>query len=361
LKLLTFEAVHGCCMLISWRLACCSYSEYTRECVKELMRERVNVRESDVSVTETAPHVPVMLEETLAALGDVAGAWCVDGTFGAGGHSRALLAAGAQVLALDRDARAQTIAQDVKHQYGQQFRFVRANFADLAEVVTREGIVLHGVLLDLGVSSMQLDEAARGFAFRHEGPLDMRMGLNDTSAETLVNTASQADLAALIYKYGEDRYSRRIARAIVTARQDAPITTTSHLAEVVASAYPRVNRHDHPARRTFQALRIVVNGELDALETALASSAAVLAPAGRMVILSYHSLEDRIVKGFMRQGKQQGLLEPLSKKPLTASETEIAANPRARSAKLRAAQKLAIDLTIDNNKAIDNNEKEAQS
>jgi 16S rRNA (cytosine1402-N4)-methyltransferase len=294
-------------------------------------------------VTKTAPHVPVMLEETLTALGDVSGVWCIDGTFGAGGHTRALLAAGAQVLAVDRDERAEVLAQDVKRQYGERFRFVRANFADLAEVAAREGIVPQGVLLDLGVSSMQLDKAERGFAFRQAGPLDMRMGLNDVSAETLVNTASQEDLAALIYKYGEDRYSRRIARAIVNARQDAPITTTQHLAEVVASAYPRTNRHDHPARRTFQALRIVVNGELDALEKALESSTDVLAPGGRVVVLSYHSLEDRIVKGFMRQGKQQGKLEPLSKKPLSASEVEIAANPRARSAKLRAAQKLDVE------------------
>lgn len=284
-----------------------------------------------------------MLEETLTALGDVSGVWCIDGTFGAGGHTRALLAAGAQVLAVDRDERAEVLAQDVKRQYGERFRFVRANFADLAEVAAREGIVPQGVLLDLGVSSMQLDKAERGFAFRQAGPLDMRMGLNDVSAETLVNTASQEDLAALIYKYGEDRYSRRIARAIVNARQDAPITTTQHLAEVVASAYPRTNRHDHPARRTFQALRIVVNGELDALEKALESSTDVLAPGGRVVVLSYHSLEDRIVKGFMRQGKQQGKLEPLSKKPLSASEVEIAANPRARSAKLRAAQKLDVE------------------
>lgn len=284
-----------------------------------------------------------MLEETLIALGDVSGVWCIDGTFGAGGHTRALLAAGAQVLAVDRDERAEVLAQDVKRQYGERFRFVRANFADLAEVAAREGIVPQGVLLDLGVSSMQLDKAERGFAFRQAGPLDMRMGLNDVSAETLVNTASQEDLAALIYKYGEDRYSRRIARAIVNARQDAPITTTQHLAEVVASAYPRTNRHDHPARRTFQALRIVVNGELDALEKALESSTDVLAPGGRVVVLSYHSLEDRIVKGFMRQGKQQGKLEPLSKKPLSASEVEIAANPRARSAKLRAAQKLDVE------------------
>ncbi len=294
-------------------------------------------------VTETAPHVPVMLEETLTALGDVSGVWCVDGTFGAGGHSRALLAAGAQVLAVDRDERAAALAQEVKRQYGEQFRFVRANFAELAEVVAAEGIAPQGVLLDLGVSSMQLDEAERGFAFRQQGPLDMRMGLNDMSAETLVNTASQEDLAALIYKYGEDRYSRRIARAIVSAREDAPITTTQQLAEVVASAYPRTNRHDHPARRTFQALRIVVNGELDALEKALEGSANVLVPGGRVVVLSYHSLEDRIVKVFMKQGKQNKLLEPLHKKPLTASEAEIAANPRARSAKLRAAQKLATE------------------
>lgn len=283
--------------------------------------------------------MPVMLEPCLEALALHPGDWCVDGTFGAGGHSRALLERGCSVLALDRDNHAQQFARPLETQYPEQFVFVRANFQDMAEVSREQGIVPKGVLLDLGVSSMQLDEAERGFAFRHDGPLDMRMGLNETSAEALVNEASQEELAAIIYKYGEDRHSRRIARAIVEAREVAPITTTSELMKVVASAYPgrAGSRHDHPARRTFQALRIVVNDELQALENALAAAASCLAEDGRLAVLSYHSLEDRIVKVFMRGG----VLTPLHKKPQIASEQELKTNPRARSAKLRSAVKPA--------------------
>ncbi|MEM6427985.1 MAG: 16S rRNA (cytosine(1402)-N(4))-methyltransferase RsmH [Deinococcota bacterium] len=291
-------------------------------------------------MNETAPpHIPVMLEPCLEALALHPGDWCIDGTFGAGGHSRALLERGCCVLALDRDDRAQEFVRPLEAQYPEQFVFARANFQDMAEVALKRGIVPKGVLLDLGVSSMQLDEAARGFAFRQDGPLDMRMGLNDISAEALVNGASQDELAAIIYKYGEDRYSRRIARAIVEVRQIAPITTTGELMKVVAGAYPgrAGSRHDHPARRTFQALRIVVNDELKALENALAAAASCLAEDGRLAVLSYHSLEDRIVKVFMRSG----VLTPLHKKPQTASEQELKTNPRARSAKLRSAVKPA--------------------
>ncbi len=335
-----------------------------------IISRHLNLFESDESelrqryfVNETAPpHIPVMLEACLEALTvplDTAQSdtvqsdtvqsdtvqsdtvqpenWCIDGTFGAGGHSQALLERGYRVLALDRDDRAQQFAGPLAANYPEQFVFVQANFQDMAEVAREQGIVPKGVLLDLGVSSMQLDEAERGFAFRQDGPLDMRMGLNDTSAEALVNNASQDELAAIIYKYGEDRYSRRIARAIVAARETETITTTGQLMKVVASAYPgRVgSRHDHPARRTFQALRIVVNDELQALENALDAAATCLAEGGRLVVMSYHSLEDRIVKVFMRGG----IMTPLHKKPLVASEQEIKANPRARSAKLRSAVK----------------------
>lgn len=184
---------------------------------------------------------------------------------------------------------------------------------------------------------MQLDEAERGFSFRHPGPLDMRMGPTGLCAADLVNSASQEELASVIFRYGEERYSRRIARRIVEARAKAPITTTDELAEIIARAYPPGPRRDHPARRTFQALRVAVNDELGALERALAAAERALAPGGRLVVLTYHSLEDRIVK---RAFKSSALLTPLTKKPLTASPEEVAANPRARAAKLRAAERV---------------------
>jgi len=192
-----------------------------------------------------------------------------------------------------------------------------------------------GVLLDLGLSSMQL-EAERGFAFRESGPLDMRMSRHGESAADIVNSYDTETLAELLYRYGEERYSRRIARAIIAARSEAQITRTEQLVEIIQRAYPGGPRRDHPARRTFQALRIAVNDELGALETALAGSERCLLPGGRLVVISYHSLEDRIVKRFIRASTQ---LEALHKRPLTASRAEIEANPRARSAKLRSAER----------------------
>lgn len=296
---------------------------------------------------EVPPHVPVLLERCLDALAVVPDTWVIDGTFGAGGHTRALLARGARVLAIDQDPHAAAHAEALRADLrtagvtdpNERFRFVTANFRDLGPVwAAAEVGVLHGVLLDLGVSSMQLDEGDRGFAFRHDGPLDMRMSGRGRSAADLLREVDADQLAAWLYRYGEERHSRRLARAIVAARDEAPIDTTGRLAEVVRAAYPAGPRRDHPARRTFQALRLVVNDELGALEAALAAAADALAPGGRLVVLAYHSLEDRIVKQVLRDRAD---LRPLHKRPLEATEAEVAANPRARAAKLRSAEKLA--------------------
>lgn len=287
---------------------------------------------------KNAPHAPVMLRECLEHLAIEPGRWYIDGTFGAGGHTRALLAAGARVLAVDRDPSVRRFLDENALREG-RLLFAEGNFSELLEHAARlEVAPVAGVLLDLGVSSMQLDEAARGFSFRQGGPLDMRMGASGLSAADLVNHAPQEELAGIIFRYGEERHSRRIARRIAEARVGAPIETTEALAEIIARAYPPGARRDHPARRTFQALRIAVNDELGALQTALAGLETLLAPAGRVVVLTYHSLEDRIVKHFF---KDSAALEPLSKKPLVANPSEIQDNPRARSAKLRAAVRLS--------------------
>ena len=291
--------------------------------------------------TSHAPHLPVMVEECLEGLNVTKGRWYIDGTFGAGGHTRALLAAGARVLAIDQDPAAETYIDSLKEETGQQMnlKFVQGNFRKLdAHAQAAEALPVSGILLDIGVSSMQLDEGERGFAFRQDGPLDMRMNPEvGMSAADVVNTYEQEELAALIYKYGEERHSRRIARAITSARDEAPIETTEQLSEIIQRAYPGGRRRDHPARRTFQALRIAVNDELGALEDALHASERILEEGGRLAVLSYHSLEDRIVKHFLRGSE---VLTPLTKRPLTASDEEIERNPRARSAKLRVAERM---------------------
>lgn len=285
----------------------------------------------------SAPHTPVMLSECLAALSSAPEGWVIDGTFGAGGHSRALLAAGRRVLAIDQDPQVARYADELKRAFAERFRFVAGNFRELAELAQVSPI--SGVLLDLGVSSMQLDAAERGFAFRHDGPLDMRMGAQGLSAAEVVNRFEPDALADIIYRYGEERYSRRIARAIAAARAKGPIATTGALSDIICRAYPPGYRREHPARRTFQALRIYVNDELGALAAALQAAATLLMPGGRLAVISYHSLEDRLVK---RAFKDNPALIAITKRPLTASDDEVQRNPRARSAKLRVAEKVSL-------------------
>lgn len=287
-----------------------------------------------------APHVSVMASETWEGLGLRQGAWCVDGTFGAGGHARLLLGRGVNVVAIDQDPNALRFAKELSGEdLPGELRFVAGNFRDMEGLVATLGVSeVHAVLLDLGVSSMQLDEGDRGFAFRKDGPLDMRMGAEGLSAADVVNDYSFEDLAAIIFRFGEERHSRRVARRIVEGRETSRITTTGRLAELVSSAHPPGPRREHPARRTFQALRIYVNDELGALQEGLEAAARLLVPAGRLVVLSYHSLEDRIVKQFLKDSPR---MTPVHKRPLEATPEEIEANSRARSAKLRVGEKVA--------------------
>lgn len=293
-------------------------------------------------MSSPVPHMPVLPAESLEYLTVTPGALIVDGTFGAGGHSRLLLAAGAHVIGIDQDPDALPRAGKLAAEHdADSFTFLPGDFRQLPLLLAQAGIgQVAGVLLDLGVSSMQLDEGERGFAFRHDGPLDMRMSSSGPSAADLVANSEEAELAALIYRYGEERHSRRLARAIVAARDEQAIITTGQLAEVIHKAYPGGGyRREHPARRTFQALRIAVNDELGALEQVLADVPALLQPGGRLVVISYHSLEDRIVKHALLADQR---MEVLVKRPVTASEAEQAENPRARSAKLRAATRRAL-------------------
>jgi 16S rRNA (cytosine1402-N4)-methyltransferase len=275
--------------------------------------------------------------ELLAGKGTV-----IDATLGAGGHAEALLQSGVgSVLGLDRDAAALRIAETRLARFGARFRGVLARFSMIGQVARRVGLTeAGGVLFDLGVSSMQLDEAARGFAYRSEGPLDMRMGQGESDRPTagdVVNTYPEAELVRVIGQLGEERMARRIARAIIRARTRAPISTTQQLAAVVAGAVPRRRGGPHPARRTFQGIRIEVNAELEELAAALPPAATLLGPAGRLVVISYHSLEDRIVKRFI---SAEPSLESLTRKVVRPVAQEAAANPRSRSARLRAAERL---------------------
>jgi 16S rRNA (cytosine1402-N4)-methyltransferase len=258
----------------------------------------------------------------------------LDLTLGAGGHAEALLGAGAErVVGLDRDPEAIRTASARLARFGARFEAVRARFSDLP-VENR----VDGVLYDLGVSSMQLDRPERGFSYRHPGPLDMRMGPEGETALDLVNGAPEEELARIVFEYGQEPRSRRVAAAIVRARARRPIETTDELARVVAGVLGARRGGPHPARRTFQALRIAVNRELEELAASLPRAAGILAPGGRLVVIGYHSLEDRIAKRFLLG---EPTLRVLTKKPLTPSKAEAARNPRSRSAKLRAAEKLS--------------------
>ncbi|MFN2543132.1 MAG: 16S rRNA (cytosine(1402)-N(4))-methyltransferase RsmH [Actinomycetota bacterium] len=283
------------------------------------------------SLDKESPHEPVMVDEVLGFLSGRP--VVVDMTLGAGGHARALLESGVgRVIGVDRDPRAVELASPRLEGYGDRFE---ARSGLFSEVDLPEGV--DGVLYDLGVSSMQLEDAERGFSFRLSGPLDMRMGEDEESAKDLVNRASEEDLLRLLRGFGEERHARRIARAIVRARTPRPIESTDELARVVTGAVGRRPGHPHPARRTFQALRIAVNRELEELATTLPRAVSILAPGGRIVVISYHSLEDRIVKRFFLA---EPLLQVLTKKIVRPTDEEVARNPRSRGAKLRAAEKL---------------------
>ncbi len=253
--------------------------------------------------TGRAPHIPVLLRPLLAAVAPVSGVW-LDGTFGAGGYARGLLEAGAdRVIGVDRDPLALEMAKPWAADYGDRLRLVAGEFAGLDE---HAGGPLDGVVLDLGVSSMQLDMAERGFSFQKDGPLDMRMSQSGESAADLVNEASEEVLADILYHYGEERASRRIARAILAARALEPITTTLRLAEIVAKCLPRPKPgQSHPATRSFQAIRIAVNTEFDQLVEGLAAAERALKPGGRLAVVTFHSLEDRIVKQFIARHSRE--------------------------------------------------------
>lgn len=289
-------------------------------------------------------HEPVMVDEVLAHLDPARPGFFVDCTCGLGGHARALLDAGAsRLLALDRDPEALRMAAEALASYGDRVELVHSDYRALPQVLDARGIAqVAGVLADLGVSSMQLDSPGRGFSFRRDDPLDMRMDTSagPTAAELLAS-ADEQQLADVIYEYGEERHARRVARALVAARAEAPIETTGRLAEIVRRAVPRKGfaRID-PATRTFQAIRIWVNRELEGLDRFIADAAARLERGGRIVVITFHSLEDRIVKHTLRALQSDGVLAVRTKRPLVPSAAEIERNPRARSAKLRSAERL---------------------
>jgi 16S rRNA (cytosine1402-N4)-methyltransferase len=291
-------------------------------------------------------HIPVMTSEVLQHLRPEGGGVFVDCTVGLGGHARALLEAGAsRVLGLDRDLEALARAEETLAPWSDRIALVHADFRALDEVLDRQQMArIDGALADLGVSSLQLDAPGRGFSFGRDEPLDMRMDRSsgDTAAD-LVARATERELADTIFTYGEERFSRRIARAIVAARKEAPVNTTAGLAAIVRRAIPRRGfvRID-PATRTFQALRIWVNRELEGLDRFIEIAVARLRAGARIAIISFHSLEDRIVKHTMRALEQrEPLVRVLTRKPVIPTEREVERNPRARSAKLRAAERLA--------------------
>jgi len=310
-----------------------------------------------------APHIPVLGRPAVELLNIRAGGVYIDATFGAGGYSRALLAAAnCTVIAIDRDPQAIALGAELVQSAGGRLTLVEERFSQLDRVAQAAGYAaVDGVVLDLGVSSMQLDTPGRGFSFRHDGPLDMRMGGAGPSAADVVNAASERDLANIVFLLGEERRSRAVARAIVKARERTPIATTAALAEIVAAVVRSHPGDIHPATRAFQALRIFVNDELGELTMALAAAERVLKPGGRLVVVSFHSLEDRIVKTFLagrsetrgtsRHAPEVKRPAPtfrlLTRRPLTADADEVARNPRARSAKLRAAERTEAPARAD--------------
>jgi 16S rRNA (cytosine1402-N4)-methyltransferase len=307
-----------------------------------------------MTVAAKTPHVPVLLDEVIAALAIAQGEVHVDGTFGAGGYSRAMLAKGAHVIAFDRDPDAIREGQSLADESGERLTLVPERFSRMRQALTARDVeAVDGVALDIGVSSMQLDRPERGFSFQADGPLDMRMSREGRSAADFLNEADEGEIADVLYHYGEEPRSRRVARAIVAAR---PIATTKQLADIVRKAlghHPGMKKD--PATRTFQAIRIHLNQELEELEGGLAAAEDVLRPGGRLAVVTFHSLEDRVVKQFLRErsgsvpagsrhrpaaaGDQRVPSFEAVAKPVRAGEAETAANPRARSATLRVARR----------------------
>lgn len=312
-----------------------------------------------------APHVSVLLDEVVGALSAGPGDTVVDGTFGAGGYTRAILATGASVVAFDRDPSVARFAAPIAAEFSAtdgRFRLIQDRFSQITTYL--EDASVDGVTLDLGVSSMQLDEAERGFSFMRDGPLDMRMGDDGPTAADLVNTLDQVELARILYVYGEEHASRRIASFIVKRRAERPFTRTLDLAHVIERALGgRKGAKVHPATRSFQGLRIAVNEELAELEAGLVAAERVLKPGGRLAVVTFHSLEDRIVKNFLaeRAGRTPGgsrhappveagapsSFQLISSKAIAPGEAELAVNPRARSSKLRAAVRTQAPVWSD--------------
>ena len=296
---------------------------------------------------EAAAHIPVLAEEVLTWLAVKPGGTYVDATYGRGGHSRMILerlGPGGRLLAFDRDPEAARAAAELLGKE-ERFEFVHAAFSQLAAELGVRGLAgaVDGLLFDIGVSSPQLDDAGRGFSFLREGPLDMRMDPGSgPSAADWINSAREQDIADVIYQYGEERFSRRIARAIVVRRKQQRFETTTDLAEVIARAVPRREGRIHPATRSFQAIRIYINRELEELRAALDDAIDLLAPGGRLLVISFHSLEDRIVKNFMRdEARAEHPRLGIAARLVRAGQEEARGNPRARSARLRVAERLA--------------------
>ena len=309
-------------------------------------------------MTRQDGHVPVLCDEVVAALSPAAGETMVDATFGAGGYARALLASAAsRIYAIDRDPEALDLGRPLAEGSDGRLILIRGRFSEMEDLLARHGVrAVDGITFDVGVSSMQLDRPERGFSFSQDGPLDMRMSMAGESAADLVNTASEDDLARIFRRYGEERHARRIARAIVAARSEKPITRTGELAEIVSRCSGKAHgaRRIHPATRVFQALRIVVNDELGELDRGLAAAERLLRPEGRLAVVAFHSLEDRLIKTFLaeRSGSRPSVSRHRPPRPaddrapsfrlprkgaIKPSQSETEANPRARSARLRVA------------------------
>ncbi|MCF4098936.1 16S rRNA (cytosine(1402)-N(4))-methyltransferase RsmH [Maritalea mediterranea] len=301
------------------------------------------------NMSSNGSHIPVLIQEVIEGLSPIDGKVIVDGTFGAGGYSRYLLQAGAQVIGIDRDPAVAPFVKKLDNDFGSRFRFLPGQFGQLAALLAEAEIdEIDAVVLDIGVSSMQLDQGERGFSFMRDGPLDMRMEQHGVTAADLVNGLEARELSDLIFGFGEERRARALVNAIVTAREEAPLTTTKQLADLIEKTLGKGKPGKaHPATKTFQALRIAVNAEYNQLVHGLFDAEAKLPPGGKLAVVTFHSMEDRIVKRFLKPQTQQSRHMPLAdeapqcwrdiSKPVRPSKKELADNPRARSATLRYA------------------------